>query len=254
MSRTHLVIPDCHAHPEYSNVRADYLGALIADLRPDVVVNIGDTWDMSALSSYDKGKRDFQGRTYKADIDAGLDFSERMFAPIRRLKKRQPYKVFIVGNHEQRIERALDLSPELVGTISYDDLDLKRDYNEIVPYSGNYPGSIEIDGVLYAHFLVTGVSGRPVGGEHPAYTLVSKKFQSCTVGHSHVLDFCCRSDGNGRMVQGLVAGSYLDFAPDWAGSELTKLWVPGVAICRDVDQGQYDFQWVSMEALRRAYG
>ena len=42
MSRTHLVIPDGHAHPDFHNKRAEWLGALIADVKPDVVINIGD--------------------------------------------------------------------------------------------------------------------------------------------------------------------------------------------------------------------
>lgn len=249
---THLVIPDCHAHPEHNNNRADWLGKLVVDLRPDVLINLGDTWDMDSLNSYDKGKRDFHSKTYARDIAAGLDFSERMFAPIRRLKKRQPRKVFILGNHEQRIERALDLSPELVGTLSYNDLDINRDYHDFVNYNGGTPGTILIDGVLYGHFMASGVMGRPVGGEHPAYTLISKKFQSCTVGHTHVFDYCVRSDGGGRDVQGLVAGCYIDYSPRWAG-EITKMWVPGVAICRNVEGGQYDLQWISLDALRKEY-
>lgn len=249
---THLVIPDCHAHPDHNNNRADWLGKLVVDLRPDVLINLGDTWDMDSLNSYDKGKRDFHSKTYARDIAAGLDFSERMFAPIRRLKKRQPRKVFILGNHEQRIERALDLSPELVGTLSYNDLDIARDYHDFVDYNGTVPGSILIDGILYGHFMASGVMGRPAGGEHPAYTLISKKFQSCTVGHTHIFDYCVRSDGSGRNVQGFVAGCYLDYAPRWAG-ELFKMWVPGVGVCRNVEAGQYDFQWISLDALKKEY-
>lgn len=250
---THLIIPDPHAHPKHNNNRADWLGQLILDLRPDVVVNMGDQWDMPSLSAYDKGKRDFQGRTYAADINAGLDFSERLFAPIRHAKKRQPRKVYIEGNHDNRIERALDLSPELVGTVSIGDLDLKRDYDDIVRYQGNTPGTIAIDGVNYAHFFVSGIMGRPLGGEHPAYSLVSKQFISCTAAHSHVLDYCVRADANGVPRMGLVAGCFLDYNADWAG-EINKLWVRGVAICRDVEDGAYDLQWVSMEALKAEYG
>ena len=249
----HLIIPDVHAHPKYNNDRADWLGRLIVDLRPDVVVNLGDQWDMPSLSSYDKGKRDFYGRTYKADIDSGLEFSDRLFAPIRRRKKKQPRKVYIEGNHDNRIERALDLSPELVGNIGFGDLDLKRDYNDVVRYRGNTPGSITIDGISYAHYFVTGVSGRPIGGEHPAFTLISKQFVSCTVGHTHVLDWCVRRDANGIGRMGFVAGCYLDYEAAWAG-EINKLWERGVAIKRNVEDGVYDLQWVSLAALKKEYG
>lgn len=245
-------MPDAHAHPKYPNDRADWVGRLLLDLKPDVFINMGDIADMASLSSYDKGKREFQGRTYKADIDAAREFNERVMSPIRRAKRKQPRKVFLEGNHENRIERALDLSPELVGTISFDDLGLKRDYDDIVRYRGNTPGAIELDGIQFAHYLTSGVMGRPIGGEHPAYTLISKRFQSCVVAHTHVLDYCVRSDGNGRNVQGLVTGCYLDYSPEWAG-EVTKLWVPGVAILRNVEDGQYDLQWISINSLKKEY-
>ena len=32
--KVHLVVPDSHAHPDYNNDRADWLGQLIADLKP----------------------------------------------------------------------------------------------------------------------------------------------------------------------------------------------------------------------------
>lgn len=201
---------------------------------------------------YDKGKRDFQNRTYAADIDAGLDFSERLFAPIRHAKKRQPTKIYIEGNHDQRIERALDLSPELVGTVSFNDLDLKRDYDEIVRYEGDTPGTITVDGVTYAHFFISGVMGRALGGEHPAYTLLAKQFLSCTAAHSHTFDYCVRADANGHPVMGLVAGCFLDYNAEWAG-ERNRLWTRGVAICRDVEDGAYDLQWISMAALKQEY-
>jgi hypothetical protein len=183
MTKTHLIIPDPHAHWRHDNSRAELLANLIIDVRPDVVINMGDQWDMPSLSSYDKGLRSFQGRTYQADIAAGLDFSDRLWTPVKARKKKLPRRVFLIGNHEQRIDRALELSPELQGTVAYSDLELEKDYDEVVPYTGkNTPGIIEIDGITYAHYLVSGVLGRPISGEHPAYTLLSKQFTSCTVG------------------------------------------------------------------------
>ena len=34
-------------------------------------MHLGDHWDMASLSSYDKGKRAFENRRYKKDIEAG---------------------------------------------------------------------------------------------------------------------------------------------------------------------------------------
>lgn len=248
----HLILPDQHALPGVSNERADWVGKLILDLRPDVVINMGDSADMPSLSSYDKGRRSFQGRSYRADIDAHLEFQERMWAPIRRAKRKLPRRVFLIGNHEQRIDRALDMSPELEGTIGYNDLDLARYYNDIVPYEGDTPGVIDIDGISYAHYFITGVMGRAVAGEHPAYSLLTKNFQSCTQGHTHVLDYCIRTRADGRRIQGLVCGVYQDYTNDWAG-ERGKMWWRGVIIKRAVEDGVYDLECISLDELRRIY-
>ena len=95
MSRTHLIIPDSHAHPDYKNDRYGYIGKLILDLKPDVLVNIGDTADMASLSAYDKGKASFHGRNYEKDIVSHLDAQERMFSPIVKAKKKRPYSVIL---------------------------------------------------------------------------------------------------------------------------------------------------------------
>ena len=113
--KTHLVIGDPHAHPDFSNDRADWLGKLILDLKPDVVVNMGDTADLASMSSFDKGKASFHGRNYQKDIEAHLDFQDRMWHPIKKAKRKLPHRVVLEGNHENRIKKAIQYSPELEG-------------------------------------------------------------------------------------------------------------------------------------------
>lgn len=250
---THLVIPDPHAHPNFNNERADYLAKLIIDLKPDVVVNLGDQFDMASLSGYDKGKRSFVGRSYALDISAGLEFSERLWEPVRATKKRLPYRVFLEGNHEHRIEKALDLNPELEGTIGFDDYDLDRYYDAVVRYEGSTPGIVNIDGINYAHYFISGVMGRPISGEHPAYSLVSKLGDSVTAGHLHTTDYCVRTSVDGTKRQGLVAGCYFDYNSDWAGAANNLYW-RGVVVKRNVENGMYDPEWISMDQLKKEYG
>lgn len=251
--RTHLVIPDPHAHYQHNNDRADWLSKLIKEVKPDVVINLGDQWDMPSLSGYDKGKKSFVGRTYRADLDAGLEFSDRLWGPVRKAKKKLPRRVFIEGNHEERIRRAVNSSPELEGIVSFKDLDLTRDYQDIVEYNGQTPGIIEIDGINYSHYFVSGVMGRPIGGEHPAYSLLTKEFTSCTCGHIHTTDFSTRTLPDGRRLMGMVAGVFQDYDSDWAG-EVNKLWWRGVIIKRNVENGCYDPEWVSLDKMRKEYG
>jgi len=253
MSRTHLLIPDPHAHPDHHNDRADWLGQLIRDVKPDVVINIGDAADMPSLSSYDKGTRAFQGRNYRDDINAHLDFQDRMWAPTKRAKRKRPYRVVHIGNHEHRITRALNLSPELDGAISLDDLDFERYYDEVVGYTGRTPGVHLVDGVHYAHFFVSGVKGLPISGEHGAYSLLTKEFVSCTQGHVHTVDYAVRTTVGGRKINGLVCGVFQDYWSDWAG-ECNKLWWRGAVVKRNVEYGNYDPQFISLDNLRKEYG
>lgn len=253
MGKTHLILPDPHAHPNFNNDRAVWVGALIRDIKPDVVVVLGDTADMPSLSAYDKGKRSFIGRTYRADINAHADFQDRLWTTVKKGKKKLPRRATLLGNHENRIERAIDIQPELDGTISLNDLQLEDYYDDIIHYTGRTPGSISIDGVHYSHFMVSGNMGQPIAGEHPAYTILSKHHASCTVGHSHVYDACNRATADGRKIYGLVAGCYIDYRPDWAG-DVSRLWWSGCFVKRGVERGQYDLECISINRLRKEYG
>lgn len=256
MSFTHLVIPDQHAHPDYNNDRADWLGKLIKDLKPDVLVNLGDAADMASLSSYEKGTKGFIGRAYEKDINAHLEFQDRMLSPLRKSKKKQPYRIVLEGNHEHRVTKAINVQPELEGEkfgISFKDFDFDKNYHDVVRYSGSTPSVYSIHGVSYAHFFVSGVMGRPIGGEHHAYSLINKQFSSCTCGHSHLMDLAVRTRVDGTRIMGHVAGVYQDYRSDWAGT-VNDLWWSGVVIKRNVDNGVYDPEFVSLERLRKEYG
>jgi len=253
MSKVHLCFGDCHAIPGMDNARADWLAQLILDMRPDVVISLGDTADMQSLCSYDRGLKSFQGRTYKADIDVHGDFQERLWSPVRKAKKKLPRRITLHGNHEQRIHRAIELSPELEGTIGYRDLDLQRWYDTIVEYDGSTPGIQECDGILYSHYFTSGNMGRPIGTEHPANALIQKKLRSCTMGHSHIFDARTRTDGAGRKLHGLVAPCYISDRLGWAGNA-NDLWDRGVIVKTGVDNGSYDVSFISMNRIRKVYG
>lgn len=253
MSKTHLVIPDTHAHFQHHNKRAEWLGHLINDVKPDVVIHLGDSADMPSLSSYDRGTKGFQGRTYRADVDAHLDFNDRLWNIVRSAKRKLPFRVILEGNHEHRIKKAINIQPELEGAISFADLELDRYYDEVVEYNGRSPGVITVDGIAYAHFFISGVMGKSIGGAHPAYSILQKGHGSATAGDLHLLSYECQTGIAGKRIQGLVAGCYQDYEADWAG-EANKLWWRGVVIKRNVENGNYDPEFISIDRMKKAYG
>jgi len=179
---TYLLVPDQHAHPDHNNDRADWVGELLVDLKPDVVVNMGDAADMASLSDYDKGKRSFHGRAYKKDIEAHLDFQERMWAPLRRQKKKLPRRIVLEGNHEHRIWKHLDDPNALISKCANDTAKHLRSFirDELkARYVDTY--NINASWLRLGPFLL---GHGWMHGEHAARDH-AQLMGNCIIGHTH---------------------------------------------------------------------
>lgn len=254
----HLIIPDSHVKPGISNERFKRLSRLILDLKPDVIVNLGDFADMPSLSSYDKGTKGYEGRRYIKDINAAIEANDILFSEINKynkIKKRAkkkgyyPKTVFCYGNHEYRIERAVNSDAILEGVIGLDDLNYSEYYDILIPYLS----SITIDGISYSHCYQYDNSPAIIGGVHQAHTLLSQKHNSVTVGHSHKLDFKVHTSVQGNKLMGLVAGCFFQHQEDYAHMS-NKSWWRGVVIKHNVHNGYYDPEFLSIKRLEKLYG
>ena len=181
----HLVIPDTQVKPNSPTDHLRWAGLYAAEKKPDVIVHIGDHFDMPSLSSWDVGKKSFEGRRYKDDIEAGIHAMEVFLQPIRDEQQRlkvnkhkqwRPRMVFTLGNHENRIERAIESDPKLDGLIGYKDLQLEEMGWEVY----DFLDVVVIDQIAYAHYFTSGILGRPVSS---ARNMLSKKMMSCIWGH-----------------------------------------------------------------------
>jgi len=253
--KTHLVIPDSHAHPDYNNDRYTWLGRFICDLKPDVIVNLGDQADMPSLCSYDKGTKGFEGRRYKLDIESNRDANKRLFEPMLAMRAKQIYKkytpktIFCLGNHEHRIYRAIQAEAMLDGTIGLDDLGNEEYWDTIVPFLSTH---VE-DGIAYSHYFISGVMGRPIGGINPGRMMLNKLSMSATCGHAHTRDFAEGTKADGTPILAMSAGCYIDYHADFAAGA-NDMWWRGVVIKRNVEDGNYDHEWLSIKELERRYG
>jgi len=250
-----MVIPDCQVKPDVSTDHLSWAGKYAVDMRPDVIVNIGDFWDMPSLSSYDKGKKSFEGRRYTKDIDAGNAAMALLMAPIieeqQRLKRNKeklwkPRLVFTLGNHENRIARAVDNDAVLEGVIGFDDLNLKKYNWEVHPFLE----VVNIGGVLFSHYFTSGVMGRPVNS---AKTLLTKKMMSAVMGHVQDRDIAYSRRGDGTPVTGIFAGIFYQHAEDYLTPQTNGSW-SGVWILHGVKEGSFDEMPVSLQYLRDRYG
>jgi hypothetical protein len=256
-----LVIPDSHAHPNYDNDRYEWLGKFIMDEMPDVIVNLGDHCDLPSLSSYDRGKRSFEGRRFARDCQAGWDAQDKLLTPMATFNDRQrrnakrlyrPRMVMTLGNHEERINRITNDTPELEGAIGVEDLGYEEFGWEVSPYQV----PVEIAGIHFNHCFATGVSGRPISGVNHARSLITKLHTSCVVGHSHMIDHAEQAKPDGTRIFGLVAGCYThpDMIEGW-NLATYHLWWRGVVMLDDLDgEGYYDeIRMITMRKLKRMY-
>lgn len=251
-----LVIPDTQCKPEQDFSFLRWVGQYSVDKKPDVIVQIGDFADMPSLSSYDIGKKSFEGRTYKDDIKACKDAMDSLMAPIYKeqvrleegkRKRWNPKLVLTLGNHENRINVAIENDRKLEGLVHTDDLDYRSYGWEVIPFLE----PITIGGISFCHYFTSGVMGRPVSS---ARALVMKKHMSCVMGHVQASEIdMSQRRADGTPLLGLFAGIYTPYDEAYLNPQSNKqhrqVWM-----LQEVEDGFAYPQPISIEFLRNKYG
>ena len=79
---SHLVIPDCQVKPGHDTSYLGVVGKYAVEKQPDTIICLGDFADMPSLSSYDAGKKSFEGRRYRDDIEATRNAMQILMQPL----------------------------------------------------------------------------------------------------------------------------------------------------------------------------
>jgi len=244
-----LVIGDPHAHPDYDNSRFTTLGKYIAREKPQIIVCIGDMADMPSLSSYDRGTKGFEGRRYKKDISAAIDAQKKLFAPINKVRGYKPKLHMCIGNHEDRIVRAVNTTPELDGAIGLHDLKYEDFGWKVTPFKR----SVVIQGISFSHYFTSGVAGRPISSVHIGHALVTKLHCSAVQGHSHLFNHSEQTRPDGQKIFGLSAGcfSHPKYTESWC-QDTEYQWWRGVIMLEGLDgEGYYNvIRAITQRSLR----
>ena len=250
----HMVLSDCQVKDGVDISYLEHIGQYAVDKKPDVIVQIGDFADMPSLCSYDVGKKIFEGRRYKTDIEAAHRGMDLLLRPIqefnvkaRKNKEKQynPRLVLTLGNHEERILRAIEKDSKLDGTIGIEDLGYE-DYGwEVYPYLE----PVVVDGVAYSHYFTSGIMGRPVPN---ARQLAIKKHMSCTMGHVQNWDIHREVRADGKAIIALFAGSTYLHNEDYLGPQGNS-YDRGIWMKHEVSDGHYHPMMVSLKFLKERY-
>lgn len=249
----HFVLPDVQLRPGDDTKFLEAIGNYVCEKRPDVVVNLGDFADMSSLSSYDYGKKAFEGRRYKADVEAVREGMNSLLGPLRKLQKKtvqghreryRPRMVLTTGNHCERINRAVNDDPKLEGTIGISDLEYDKDW-EVHPFLS----PVIVDNIAYAHYFVTGVAGRPAG---TAAAQLRKTNMSSIAGHQQGRQVAYATKADGSTITSIIAGSCYEHDEPYLGVQGNKHW-RGCIMLHEVNNGSFDEMFVSLDYLKKNY-
>lgn len=179
-----------------------WVGSYIARKKPEIIVNIGDWYDMQSLSSYDKGQLSAEGRRVKADIEAGDTALDIIESYIKSVEDYNPRKVVTLGNHEDRIDRFVSTHPEFDGFIGTDKLAFSKHGWEVYKFLT----PVNICGINFVHYVQNVMTGKPLGGT--VVSMLKTIGESFVMGHKQVLEHTLRYlPLSGKPQIGIIVGA-----------------------------------------------
>ena len=261
--KKHFMIPDTQVKPGVPLYHLEWIGQYLVDNPPDRLIMIGDWYDLPSLSSYDRGKRAFEGRRFTADVDSGHRALELMEKPLDdrnaalKRSKKAPLRIdkhVTWGNHEDRANRASQDIPELDGLIGvhlFDEFWQARGWN-----THQYTEVIDLDGVWYSHCFLTELTGRALGGM--ASTMLKNIGHTFTQGHRQTYEVAARYVGD-KMHRALIAGACYLHDEEYKGPVRGKSersanyhW-RGCVMKHDVADGEYSLMELPLDYFCRRY-
>lgn len=249
-----LVLPDVQIRPEDDTKFLTAIGNYIVSKQPDTIICLGDFADMASLSSYDVGKKAFEGKRYVKDIEAAKVGMRALLSPIwefngkavkNKEKRYKPKQIMLYGNHEHRIEKAVNNDAKLEGVLKLEDLAYIYFGWECHPF-------LEVvvkEGVAFSHYFTSGMLGRPCAS---AQAQLTKKHMSCIAGHQQGLQIATSYRADGTRLTSIIAGSCYEHDEDYLGPQGNNHW-RGIIVLHDVHDGAFDLMPVSLNYLKQKY-
>lgn len=252
--RRHFVIPDTQVKPGVPTDHLAWIAQAILEYKPNVVVHLGDHWDMPSLSRHDPaGSQPMEGARYENDIAVGNDAWEKMFRPMferdEHLKKNKMRRWlqeahWLKGNHEERVDRALYVEPKYSGMIG--------EHHMLTPGFTRhaYLKVHVVDGVSYSHFFQNPHSHYAIGGSSD--NRLNKIGVTHVQGHVQGWLYGSRQFPTGARRHCLVVGSCYLHDEAYRGRQGNGEW-RGVVVLNEVRDGDFCIMPLTLDYLCRKY-
>lgn len=252
-----VVIPDTQVRKGTPTEHIEAMGKYLLAERPEVVVCIGDWWDMPALNFYGT-KLDMENLRLVDDLEAGCAAMDLLFKAMDEynLKQRRnnhkqykPRLVFTIGNHEPhvRVLRIFEDQPHLKGCIRLPKLEnWGWEVHEFLK-------PVVIEDIRFCHYFKNTHSAKknPIGGMPD--TMLKNLGFSFVQGHTQGFKMAKHYLGDGTERIGIVAGSFYTHDEKYMGNQGNEHH-RGFVHLRDVKSGGANVAEYSIEWLLKHYG
>jgi predicted phosphodiesterase len=203
-------------HVPYHDRRAlDIVLGYAGDWKPDLVIVGGDLYDCYGISRYEKDPERL-GDTLQAEFDAARPITAALDALGSDV-------VYILGNHEARLQAIVGANPALSGlrALGWRKMAELPERWRVLPDQTRY----RLGGLDFLH---GNLKGRGGGARHIAAWMFQKLKRSCLFGHYHRQQSFIDPDGDGTPRGGFSTGHLLDVSqadyiacPDWVSGFAT---------------------------------
>lgn len=242
-----VLIPDTQVRPGVPTDHFDWIGQAIRDYAPDVVIHMGDHWDMNALSMH-AGPLDREGARYIEDIESGNAALDRLADAMGDFKPKQ--KFILRGNHEDRITRAVRADAKLKGALSFGHFNDREHGWTPVDYNGLDPGIVRVSGIAFAHYFTPANTSNAIGGD--ATYKLAKIGEPFAMGHVQGLSIGDKQLATGRWIRGIVAGSCYLHDESYKGHANAHF--RGIVVLNEVQpDGRFSIMDVTLTKLCQKY-
>lgn len=201
----------------------------VTDFKPDILIDGGDHLDLSYISSFNREKLLLlEGKRLKKDFD-------NLTTELRQLRDTTKRMLYLEGNHEERLRRAIEKQPLLQGMA---ELETNVDFSALdIEYYPVGKQPVKIGKLHFLHGVYT--------NEHHAKKHLTKYMGNVTYGHIHKFQSYyqgvpLRDDEMGANSIGCLC----DKNPAWLKGP--GHWQNGFAVIYFDDRGYYNFYPVIM--------
>lgn len=201
--KTALILPDIH-HPKHSKKCLKAIWQWLRDYgkKLDYLILLGDQMEFETVSFWLKNKkRILEG---KRIIREYRQFDSEILCRLDKAVSNKCRKIYFIGNHEVRIDSAIDEDPNLEGYLEIENnLHLKKRKWKVIRFNHFYKlGKLSL---MHGMFW----------NKYHAAKSVEECGRSVLYGHSHDIQEFTKNSLTNEVHKGKSIGCLCDTNPDW---------------------------------------